>query len=103
MSKYALYLGCTIQTEQYGFEMSTRETLPRLGVELVEDRASKEPATHAAADLLEMAKQRGLLLGKGGLPGNTIRIKPPMCIGRDDADFIADCLDDVLTTLGSER
>lgn len=33
--KYALYLGCTIQTEQYGFEMSARETLPRLGVELV--------------------------------------------------------------------
>ncbi len=34
--KYALYLGCTIQTEQYGFEMSTRETLPKLGVELVD-------------------------------------------------------------------
>lgn len=34
--KYALYLGCTIQTEQYGFELSTRETLPELGVELVD-------------------------------------------------------------------
>lgn len=36
MTKYALYLGCTIQTEQYGFEMSVRETLPRLGVDLVD-------------------------------------------------------------------
>jgi len=34
--KYALYLGCTIQTEQYGCEISARETLPRLGVELVD-------------------------------------------------------------------
>ena len=36
MTEYALYLGCTIQTEQYGFEMSARETLPRLGVDLVD-------------------------------------------------------------------
>ncbi|MFQ6054320.1 MAG: CoB--CoM heterodisulfide reductase iron-sulfur subunit B family protein, partial [Candidatus Bathyarchaeia archaeon] len=34
--KVALYLGCNIQTDQYGFEMSSRETLPRLGVELVD-------------------------------------------------------------------
>ena len=35
-------------------------------------------------------------LGKGGLFGNTLRIKPPMCLTKDDADFLADCLDDVL-------
>jgi len=34
--RYALYLGCTIQSEQYGYEASVRETLPRLGVELVD-------------------------------------------------------------------
>jgi heterodisulfide reductase subunit B len=34
--KYALYLGCTIQNEQYGCEISTRQTFPRLGVELVD-------------------------------------------------------------------
>ena len=67
-----------------------------LGIELVRDRATKEPADREAADVLELAKERGLLLGKGGLYGNVIRLKPPMCIGRDDADFIADCLDEVL-------
>jgi heterodisulfide reductase subunit B len=36
MPEYALFLGCTIQTEQYGFEMSARETLPRLGVDLID-------------------------------------------------------------------
>ena len=36
MTELALFLGCTIQTEQYGFELSTRETLPRLGVDLID-------------------------------------------------------------------
>jgi alanine-glyoxylate transaminase/(R)-3-amino-2-methylpropionate-pyruvate transaminase len=72
-----------------------------LGVELVRDRQSKEPATAETADLLELCKERGLLIGKGGLAGNTLRIKPPMCLSRDDADFLVDCLDEVLTMITS--
>ena len=71
-----------------------------LGIELVRDRVSKEPAGTEAAEILEKTKQRRLLLGKGGLHGNTLRIKPPMCVTIDDADFIADCLDEVLDELG---
>jgi alanine-glyoxylate transaminase/(R)-3-amino-2-methylpropionate-pyruvate transaminase len=67
-----------------------------LGVELVKDRATKEPATTEAADVLERCKERGLLLGKGGLAGNVLRIKPPMCLTKDDADFLVDCLDESL-------
>ena len=73
-----------------------------LGVELVRDRQTKQPATSEAADVLELAKDRGLLLGKGGLHGNTLRIKPPMCLTRDDADFLVDCLDDVLGAVAAE-
>lgn len=72
-----------------------------LGVELVRDRRSKEPADREAAEVLELAKERGLLVGKGGLHGNTLRIKPPMCITKGDADFLADCLDEVLTIVSS--
>ena len=72
-----------------------------LGVELVQDRVTKEPATTACAEVLELAKERGLLLGKGGLFGNTLRIKPPMCLSVDDADFIIDCLDEVLMLVGT--
>ena len=67
-----------------------------LGVELVRDRQTKEPATTETADLLELCKERGLLIGKGGLYGNALRIKPPMCLTRDDADFLVDCLDEAL-------
>jgi heterodisulfide reductase subunit B len=34
--KYALYLGCWIQTQQYNYELSTRKTLPKLDVELAD-------------------------------------------------------------------
>jgi alanine-glyoxylate transaminase / (R)-3-amino-2-methylpropionate-pyruvate transaminase len=73
-----------------------------LGVELVLDRKTKEPASAEAADVLEKAKERGLILGKGGLFGNTLRIKPPMCITKDDADFIVDCLDEVFVEISRQ-
>jgi alanine-glyoxylate transaminase/(R)-3-amino-2-methylpropionate-pyruvate transaminase len=72
-----------------------------LGVELVRNRQSKEPATAETIELLELCKERGLLIGKGGLAGNTLRIKPPMCLTRDDADFLADCLDEALTAIAA--
>jgi alanine-glyoxylate transaminase/(R)-3-amino-2-methylpropionate-pyruvate transaminase len=74
-----------------------------LGVELVRDRATKEPASTETVEVLELAKERGLLIGKGGLPGNTLRIKPPMCITKDDADFLVDCLDEVLTLVTAKK
>ncbi len=67
-----------------------------LGVELVRDRKTKEPANTETAKILELCKDRGLLIGKGGLFGNTLRIKPPMCINKSDADFMVDCLDEVM-------
>ncbi len=72
-----------------------------LGVELVRDRQSKEPASTETADVLDLCKERGLLIGKGGLAGNTLRIKPPMCLASDDADFLVDCLDEVLTLISA--
>ena len=70
-----------------------------LGVELVKDRDSKEPATAETAAIMERTKERGLLIGKGGFYGNVLRLKPPMCITREDADFIVSTLDAVLEEL----
>jgi alanine-glyoxylate transaminase / (R)-3-amino-2-methylpropionate-pyruvate transaminase len=67
-----------------------------LGVELVRDRVTKEPASKETSDVLERCKERGLLLGKGGLFGNVLRIKPPMCLTKDDAEFLVECLDEAL-------
>jgi alanine-glyoxylate transaminase/(R)-3-amino-2-methylpropionate-pyruvate transaminase len=70
-----------------------------LGVELVRNRVTKEPANTEAAVVMERMKERGVLIGKGGLFGNTLRIKPPMCITKDDADYLVAMLDEVLTDI----
>lgn len=64
-----------------------------LGVELVKDRETKEPASAECATILEKAREMGLMLGKGGLFGNTLRIKPPMCLTEEDADFLVEVID----------
>ena len=70
-----------------------------IGVELVEDRNTKAPAKEACASVFERAKDLGLLLGKGGLHANVLRIKPPMCIHKQDVDFMIEVLDIALGDL----
>jgi alanine-glyoxylate transaminase/(R)-3-amino-2-methylpropionate-pyruvate transaminase len=70
-----------------------------LGIELVKDRATKEPATAECAQVVEAAKEMGLLLGKGGLRGQTIRFAPPMCLTKADADFLLEVLDAAFSQL----
>jgi len=64
-----------------------------LGIELVTDRQSKEPAKEECVQILENCKEMGVLLGKGGLWGQTIRFSPPMCINQQDALFLLEVLD----------
>ncbi len=70
-----------------------------LGVELVKDRATKIPAKEECAAVFEKCKDLGLLIGKGGLSGNTLRIKPPMCLTQADADFMLAVIDEALGTV----
>lgn len=69
------------------------------GIELVKDRTTKEPATEETAQVFERARDLGLLMGKGGLRANVLRIKPPMCLHAADVDFILAVLDRALGEL----
>jgi alanine-glyoxylate transaminase/(R)-3-amino-2-methylpropionate-pyruvate transaminase len=64
-----------------------------IGIELVKGRRTKAPVTDECPKVFEHAKDLGLLVGKGGFFGNVLRIKPPMCLTRADADFLFDVLD----------
>lgn len=57
-----------------------------LGLELVKDPDSREPDTSGTARLMEIAKDNQLLIGKGGLWGNSIRITPPLNITKTECD-----------------
>ncbi|PRP79959.1 aminotransferase [Planoprotostelium fungivorum] len=70
-----------------------------LGVELVRDHETLEPANTETAHVFEKAKEMGVLVGKGGLYGNCLRIKPPMCVTKEDAKFFLDVMDRSLASL----
>jgi 4-aminobutyrate aminotransferase-like enzyme len=70
------------------------------GIELVKDRKTKEPAPEATAAVMESAKNRGLIVGKGGMFGNVLRVSPALNVTKDDADKAADVLDQAFGEAG---
>lgn len=63
------------------------------GVEFVKDRASKEPDKDRCSKVLEFARENSLLLGRGGIYGNVLRVTPPMCLTAEDVDYIIEVVD----------
>ena len=49
--------------------------------------------------VMQRLRELGVLIGKGGLHGNVFRIKPPMCITTDDAEFLTEAFDLALSEL----
>jgi len=56
------------------------------GVELVKDKATKEPAPDLTRKLIDVAAQNGLLIGSVGVFGNVIRVAPPLVINEAELD-----------------
>ncbi len=68
-----------------------------LGIELVRDQITKEPATREMLQVMEICKQNGLLIGKGGIDGNVIRIQPPLELTQDQTERAIQILDSAFT------
>jgi len=67
-----------------------------LGIELVRDRQTLEPAGSEATNIVERMKEHGILLSTDGPLHNVIKIKPPLVFSRTDADVLLSGLDLVL-------
>jgi 4-aminobutyrate aminotransferase-like enzyme len=67
-----------------------------LGVELVTDRETQQPATALARHVIEDMKNRGILLSTDGPFENVLKIKPPMAFSQLNADLLVKTLDEVL-------
>ena len=70
-----------------------------IGVELVKDRVTKGYATAETNQLMELTKERGVLIGKGGLFGNVVRIAPALSISRAQCDQLVQALDESLSVI----
>lgn len=70
-----------------------------MGIEMVKDLTTKEYATAECTQLMELCKEKGLLIGKGGLFGNVVRIAPPISITREQVDFMVKVLDESFAEL----
>ncbi len=70
-----------------------------IGVVVVADRATREPATALAADLVEGALSRGILLATEGPGHDTLKIKPPLVIGMTEIDRVIETIDTLLGEL----
>ncbi|MHA2283717.1 MAG: aspartate aminotransferase family protein [Promethearchaeota archaeon] len=68
-----------------------------LGMELVRDINTKEPATQEMLQVMEICKRNGLLIGKGGIEGNVIRIQPPLELTIDQTEKAFQILDIAFT------
>jgi len=70
-----------------------------IGVEFVRDRKSKKPDRQAATRIVNMLRDRNVLVGIAGPYGNVLKIRPPLPFGREHADMLVKALSDSLASL----
>ncbi len=70
-----------------------------VGVELVRDRTSKAPAAEETARVMELCKDDGVLIGRGGLYSNVLRLTPPLVVNADDVRRALRALDAAFTAV----
>ncbi|KAM6116450.1 LOW QUALITY PROTEIN: 5-phosphohydroxy-L-lysine phospho-lyase [Pterocles gutturalis] len=68
-----------------------------IGVDLIKDQAERTPATAEAEYLITRLKEEYILLSTDGPGRNVLKFKPPMCFNMDDAKFVVDTIDKLLT------
>jgi 4-aminobutyrate aminotransferase len=72
-----------------------------IGVELVRDRVTKEPANTEAATIRRLAREAGVLIGVGGQASNVVRIQPPLVIEDAALDHALDVVEEALGVVNS--
>jgi len=89
--------------------LKLQESFPMIGdvrglggmvaMELVKDRTTKEPDSHAASEILAAAHHRGLVLIKAGMYDNVLRVLVPLCVTDEQLNKGLDIFEDALATV----
>ncbi len=72
-----------------------------IGMELVLDRETKQPAPAQAVAIRRLSREQGVLVGVGGQDGNVVRVQPPLVISREDLGRALDVLEGALESVGA--
>jgi 4-aminobutyrate aminotransferase-like enzyme len=67
-----------------------------IGIELVKNQRTKTPASQEAGKIRDICREKGVLIGHGGVKSNVVRIQPPLVISREQLDTVIDVLDQSL-------
>ena len=68
-----------------------------LGIELVRDLESLDPADKEADQIVNTMKEKGILISTDGPDHNILKIKPPLVFNRENALFLTETLDEILS------
>ncbi|MCB1024689.1 MAG: aminotransferase class III-fold pyridoxal phosphate-dependent enzyme [Acidobacteria bacterium] len=82
--------------EKYEFCGDARGEGLFLGLEFVEDKLSKRPHTKLAAFVQNKLREKGILAGTDGPFVNVLKVKPPLCFTKENADELAGSIDKIL-------
>ena len=67
------------------------------GIDLVSDRETKQPDAGSAKRIVNELRNRGILMSKIGEHDNVLKLRPPLCFSKENADLLVSTLDDVLS------
>jgi 4-aminobutyrate aminotransferase-like enzyme len=87
---------CTALMERYPIVGAVHGMGLYLGIELVRDREALDPATEECYAICDRLRELGVVVQPTGERANVLKIKPPMCLTEQSADFVLECLESVL-------
>ena len=67
------------------------------GMDLVSDRKTKAAASEQTKRVVNAMRHKGVLMGNIGQHGNVLKLRPPLCFSKENADFLVSALDQVLS------
>jgi 4-aminobutyrate aminotransferase-like enzyme len=88
--------------ERYGLIGDVRGSGLFLGIDLVRDGVTREPATEEADYVVNRLRERGILAGTDGPHHNVIKLRPPLIFSESDTDLFTQTLGEILTEDGAQ-
>ncbi len=70
-----------------------------IGIELVKNRSTKEPAVKKAKEAVSLLLKNGIIIGLGGIHTNVLRLQPPLCITEQQASTVLVKMEEILKQL----